>query len=160
MASRRGRVFRERNERGFSLFIQNLKGVISLFLFNNDTQLSTESLIEARQRLLDASGTLSFLVNDLASGAPNPTGIPTHAIQEPLQVLRDSLTQLINIVSSLIENSPDSDYFDNLDVAYAAPTVIQQGQGPGRKRFDISKDQLEHLRSLFFSWQKLLVSFM
>ena len=26
---------------------------------------------------------------------------------------------------------------------------------PGRRRYDISKDQLEHLRSLFFSWQKI-----
>ena len=120
---------------------------------NNDTQLTTESLFEARQRLLDASGTLSFLVNDLASSAPNPTGLRTHAIQEPLQDLRDSLTQLIHTLSTLIEKSHDSDYFDNIDVAYAAPTLIQQGAG--RKRFDISKDQLEHLRSLFFSWEKI-----
>ena len=27
--------------------------------------------------------------------------------------------------------------------------------GPGRRRYDISKDQLEHLRSLYFSWQKI-----
>ena len=67
------------------------------------------------------------------------------------------MTQLIHILSSLIEKSHDSDYFENIDVAYAALTLIQQGAG--RKRFDISKDQLEHLRSLFFSWEKLLASF-
>ena len=41
-----------------------------------------------------------------------------------------------------------------VDAAYSAGVTSTQF-GSGRKRYDISKDQLEHLRSLFFSWQKI-----
>jgi hypothetical protein len=68
MSGRAGtRVIRERNERGFSLFLQNLKGVVQLFLLSDDSTLSMDlftqdsGLTEVRRRLLDVSGTLTFM---------------------------------------------------------------------------------------------------
>ena len=45
---------------------------------------------------------------------------------------------------------------ENFDQGTAYSTSVTTTQfGPGRKRYGISRDQLEHLRSLFFSWQKI-----
>ena len=149
---RRGRVIRERNERGFSLFLQNLKAVFRLFINPHNLQLTAESLTEARQHLLDANGTLSLLKLDMERGDPNPTGLPATAIQVPLQNLSDCVSQLISILPT--EKSVDGGTFD-ADGAYSASVLSSTQSGPGRRRYDITKDQLEHLRSLFFSWQKI-----
>ncbi|KAJ7388360.1 hypothetical protein OS493_038202 [Desmophyllum pertusum] len=107
----------------------------------------------ARHHLLDAKGTISLLILDLERGDPNPTGLPTNAIQAPLQNLSESVAQLINILPVEIEKREQAEVFD-LDSAYSTSVTSTQS-GPGRRRYDISKDQLEHLRSLFFSWQKI-----
>ena len=54
----RGRriVLRERNERGFALFLQNLKSIINLLTHVEERPLETEILIETRHRLLNANG--------------------------------------------------------------------------------------------------------
>ena len=52
-------VIRERNERGFRSFLQNLKAVFHLFLTPGNEQLTNDALLDARQYLLDAKGTLS-----------------------------------------------------------------------------------------------------
>ena len=61
MAARTNRtsVIRERNERGFRNFLQNLKAVFHLFLIPGNEQLTTDALRDARRYLLDARGTLS-----------------------------------------------------------------------------------------------------
>lgn len=50
MAARVNRtsVIRERNERGFRNFLQNLKAVLSLFLTPDNEQLTTDALIKGR----------------------------------------------------------------------------------------------------------------
>ena len=62
MAARKHRsrrmVLRERNIRGFALFLQNLKSVLNLLA--SEQVLTAEILSESRHRLLDASGTLTF----------------------------------------------------------------------------------------------------
>ena len=97
MAARTGStsVIRERNERGFRHFLQELKAVFLLFLTPNNVQLKADALTEAKHHLLDAKGTLSLLMNDLMRGDPNPTGLPTSAIQALLLNLTESVTQLI-----------------------------------------------------------------
>ena len=157
MAARRSRtrrVLRERNECGFALFVQNLKSVINIFTRVEEQELETDILIETRHRLLDAAGTLSLLLNDISRGGINPTGVPSNDIQVPVENLKVSLTQLINLLSVLIENNNNTDFDDEVDVCYSAPLDTTR-DGPGRKRYEISKDQLEHLRSLFFSWEKI-----
>ncbi|KAJ7337776.1 hypothetical protein OS493_007931 [Desmophyllum pertusum] len=46
------------------------------------------------------------------------------------------------------------DFYDALDVSYSAPLNLAQ-PGRGRKRYEITKDQVEHLRSLYFSWEAI-----
>ena len=155
MAARvhRTSVIRERNERGFRNFLQNLKAVLSLFFTPDNEQLTTDALRDAKRYLLDAKGTLSLLLNDLKRGDPNPTGLPTNAIKVPLQDLKESVCQLQLILSLEIERREQESAL-YVDAAYSAGVTSTQF-GPGRRRYDISKDQLEHLRSLFFSWQKI-----
>ena len=90
MAARQQRsrrvVLRERNERGFALFLQNLKSVLNILANIGEQELETDILIETTYRLLDASGTLSFLMNDLASGVTNVTGIPSSALQAAFRI--------------------------------------------------------------------------
>ena len=59
---------------------------------------------------------------------------------------------MINILPVEIENREHAEVFDQ-DTAYSTSVTITPG--PGRRRYDISKDQLEHLCSLYFSWQKI-----
>ena len=123
-----------------------MKAVFHLFL-------TPDALRDAKRYLLDAKGTLSLLLNDLSRGDPNPTGLPANAIQAPLRDLRESVTQPLYILSDEIEKREQESAF-YVDAAYSAG-VTSTHLGPGRRRYDISKDQLEHLRSLFFSWKKI-----
>jgi hypothetical protein len=116
--------------------------------------LETDILIETRLRLLDATGTLSLLLNDLLRGGVNSTGLSSNHMRVPIQDLKLSLIQLINHLSGMIENSNTADFDDEIDVCYSTPLDTTR-VGLGRKHFEISKDQLEHLRSLYFSWEKI-----
>ena len=68
MAARQQRsrrvVLRERNERGFALFLQNLKSVLNILANIGEQELETDILVETRYRLLDASGTLYIFSNE------------------------------------------------------------------------------------------------
>ena len=143
-------IIRERNERGFTLFLQNLKGVINLFVSPDLGSSSTPNLIEIRQRLLDASGTLALLVHS----RPNAAGMNLLPFQRTLQDLNNQVRELIKYLSTMIQERDDTDYHATVDMAYAAPINIE-AHGAGRKRLEISQEQLEHLRSIFFSWTKI-----
>ena len=145
-------VLRERNIRGFALFLQNLKSVLTLLA--SEQVLTAEILSESRHRLLDASGTLTFLMSDITNGVGNATGISSVVLQDPVQNLKHSLTQLIALLASLIESHDNADFYDALDISYSAPMHLSQ-TGRGRKRYEITKEQLEHLRSLYFSWEAI-----
>ncbi|CAH3173071.1 unnamed protein product [Porites lobata] len=99
-------VLRERNERGFALFLQNLKSVLNLLA--SADELETDN----------------------------------------------SLTHITDLLSSRIEGRNNVDFYDSLDISYSAPLNLSQ-TGRGRKRYEITKDQLEHLRSLYFSWEAI-----
>ena len=75
--SRRRRfVIRERNQGGFYYFLLNLKSVVRLFLTPENLDFA-DDLYEVNFRLFDAVRTLSLLLDDLARGGPNPTGLPS-----------------------------------------------------------------------------------
>ena len=112
-----------------------------------------EILIETRHRLLDANGTLSLLSSDLTRDGANPTGLPSNHLRVPVEHLKLSLTQLTSLLSDMIDTS-NADFNDQLDISYSTPVETVR-EGPGRKRLQISKDQLEHLRSLYFSREKI-----
>ena len=100
-------VLRERNEHGFALFLQNLKSVLNLLA--SADELETDVLIQTKSRLVDASGA-SFLLNDMSNGLTNATGIPSNVIQVPVQHLKNSLTHIIDLLSSRIECRNNVDF--------------------------------------------------
>ena len=163
-------VIQERNQRGFHHFPQNLKTVFLLFLTPENVHLTTEALVEARNQLLDARRTLSLLIVDLERGDPNPAGLPTNALQAPLQNLSESVAEMINILPAEIENREQAEEFGlsdeferysditdgELDQTYAVTTGNSQ-EGPltpnmGRRRF------IGALRSRFLRIQRWRVS--
>eukprot|EP00794_Sanderia_malayensis_P010446 gene10446-11539_t len=136
-------VIREGNQRGFLLFLQNLKGILAIFIPDDLLSLSSESLIAIKNRLLDASATLTFLCNDQALNSGS-TSLSTNAedIILPLQQLRQSLHAIIDFEFVLIEKNTDApNYSDPFDLAYSTKSSAQEG--PGRRRLEITKDQLE-----------------
>ena len=68
-----------------------------------------------------------------------------------MQHLKNSLTHITDLLSSRIEGRNNVDFYDSLDISYSAPLNLSQ-TGRGRKRFKITKDQLEHFNTiaLFF----------
>ena len=90
---------------------------------------------------------------ELERGDHNPTGLPTSTLQAPLQNLNVFAAQMINMLPAEIESREQAENFDQ-GTAYSTSVTTMQF-GPGRKGYDISRDQLEHLRSLFFPWQKI-----
>ena len=57
---------RERNGRGLKLFMQNLKGIISLFLAPQDVAWTEELTEETFWRLEEAYATLTLMENDIS----------------------------------------------------------------------------------------------
>ena len=134
-------VFRERNDH---LFIQQLKSVISLFARNES--FKTDELLESRRRLVDDVGTITLLISDFSSRDDN-------FIQE-LKSLKTVVTSIVEVSTEILSSRNDTDFYDQTDFAYSAPKSSTRS-GPGRKKFEISKDQIEHLRSLYFSWENI-----
>ncbi|PFX25078.1 hypothetical protein AWC38_SpisGene10295 [Stylophora pistillata] len=124
--------------------------VLRLFIDQEVLVFTVDELQESRSRLVDASGTLMLIEHDLTQRDINVTGIPTEAVQLPIRNLRHLLVHLINLLSAEIEKSEN---YNEDDTAYHAP--LKSKPGPGRKPYDISKERVEHLRSLFFSWTKI-----
>ena len=147
---------RERNERGFTLFLQNLKSVVSLLTTIGEQELETDILVETRCRLLDASGMVSLLIDDVTRSDTNVIAIPSSVLQEPLQDLKHLLGQLISFLSDVISWRENVGFYNELNVSYCAPLSHEQ-MGRGREHYEITKDRLEHLRSLYFlqkyNWQ-------
>ncbi len=54
----------------------------------------------------------------------------------------------------MVQQRDDTDYHDTVEMAYAAP-INTEAHAASRKRLEISQEQLEHLRFLFFSWTKI-----
>ena len=136
----RRNIVRERNERGFQLFLQNLKGVVSLC--PSDEVFWTEDLIEeTTQRLQDSYTTLTLVesqMNDPLSGH-------VHRLKSNVQSLQRLLVSCDASASST-ENSVSF---------YPQPSPRMEGHGPGRPPLNITKQQIEYLRSIHFSWEKI-----
>ena len=124
-------VSRERNERGLQLFMQNLKGVVSLFLASQDITWTEE--------LKDKEQTSWRLKNDIAH------------VPDTDDSLRESLHLLLGYIQSLYSyiTSYDNTVSDDSDVSFSIQ--ITEGRGderPGRPSLDVTKDQIEFLRSI------------
>jgi len=134
------RVIRERNEKGFLNFLQTLKSVLRLFIDQEGLVFSYDELEGSRNRLVDAAGTLTLIEHDISQRNVNVTGIPTVAVQLPIRSLTYSLVHLIKLLSAEMEKSEKTDLNNGDDFVYCAP--LQLTVGPGRKPYDISKEQV------------------
>lgn len=104
--------FRERNLRGFSIFLQHLKGVCTLIARTDDlTTLATASLYETMERMMDAYGTISLLLQEVANNNQNATGLQSVAIKEPLESLKGSVQNLMAHITEEVEKRDDV-YYD------------------------------------------------
>ena len=145
-AMRRRHVIRERNDRGFHLFMQNLKGIISIFLAPQEITWTEELIEQTSRRLEEAYATLILLVQDVSHGAQT---------SDPLI---ESLHQLLSYIQSLHSYtiSSESTLINDPDVSFSTQCVERTGgEGPGRPRLDVGKDQIEYLHAMHFSWEKI-----
>ena len=67
---------------------------------------------------------------------------------ECIKVICSKWEEYEGVLDSLLTERPS--------VAYRAPISVPRN-GPGRPRFDISKEQLEYLSSLLFEWNEIAV---
>ena len=136
----RRNIARERNERGFQLFLQNLKGVVSLCA--SDEVYWTEDLIEeTTQRLQDSYTTLTLIESQMNDPLP-----------QHVRRLKNSVQSLQRLLVSC-ETSASS--AENSVSFYPEPSPRMEGHGPGRPALNITKEQIEYLRSIHFSREKI-----
>ena len=165
---RRRRVIRERNERGFLLFLRNLETVLRVFVTCDDSlsSLTHDDISEIKERLLDSLATLNLLKDDTEkeeSHLQSITGVagPAESILDHLNNICTCVTHLVYLRTDLLEShnadGTDLSSVNEGSVSYAAPVSQsdQQYSGIGRRKKEITRDQFEHLRSLHFSWTKI-----
>ena len=115
---------RERNERGFHLFLQNLKGVLSIC--ESDEVFWTEDLIEeTTKRLQDSYTTLTLIEHDWHDmSAQINSPLPEH-----LRRLKSFVRSLHRVLVSCETVTSSA---DNSVSFYPQPSPRAEGQGPGR----------------------------
>ena len=139
---------RERNERGLQIFFEQLKSLFSQLSHANEDirNIDEESLEELIRRLQDAAITLRLLIDHASEVAARPGN-------EDLDLIAQNLSSLLQRTKQICENlslcRPDSLY-----VGFFCPRS-KPDVGPGRPQVEVSKEQLEFLRSLHFSWSNI-----
>ena len=71
------RIFRERNERGFQLFLQNLKGLLSVCA-SDDVFWTVDLIEETTQRLQDSYSTLTLIEHEVSAQNEPGYSLPEH----------------------------------------------------------------------------------
>ena len=134
---------RERNERGRQLFLQNLKGVVRLFFAPQDITWTEELVEESTRRLEETYATLSLMEHQIAPADIN--------VGQSLQLLLDYIRSLHSYAKSF-----ESNFINSACDSFAAQYVTRtEGKGPGRPSLNVTEDQIEFLRSMHFSWEKI-----
>ena len=74
-----------------------------------------------------------------------------------LQLVEDSAVELLQSLETLLQEWRQySDILDSSAVSYSAPTTGTEGRrARGRPRFAISREQLDYLHALSFSWTEI-----
>ena len=113
--------------------------------------VSNEDLIDIKEKLLDASATLTLLVGDLSSEVVTDViGIPAAALPTLVE-LKSNLISIIDCISTSVDAG-------HKEAALAYETLYTNQAGSrtaGRPFLNTTKDQLEHLRSLHFPWKEI-----
>ena len=140
------RILRERNERGFQLVLQNLKGLLSVCT-SDDVFWTVDLIEETTQRLQDSHTTLTLIEHKVS--AQNESGYSLPAENEHMHHLKSYVQSLQRLYASC---ETAASHTENSVPFY--PQRLE-GQGPGRPALNITKEQIEYLRSIHFSWEKI-----
>ena len=136
---------------GWSLFFSELSG----FLRSADRQygIANEQFSEyVVDRLERAIQSISNFTDLMDSAAQNVDDIET--LRSILSRLNNLKRQLLILVQQWQQHAEGIEAMA-LSVQYTAPSVSPRGSGVGRPRFHITRNQLEYLRSLSFSWSEI-----
>ena len=136
---------RERNESGLNTFIESLKSPFSQLSRLNDgiQRIDEESLESFKRRFEDAATTIRLLIDHINE-------FRARSGREELSSVADSLSTVLRCTNAicgyLSRCEPNSLYL-------GFNCNVRESNGcPGRPCIDVSKEQLEFLRSLHFSW--------
>ena len=112
----------------------------------SDEVFWTEDLIEeTTQWLQDSYTTLTLVEHDMTSQMNDP--LPEH-----VRRLKSNVRSLQRLLVSC-ETSTSS--AQNSVSFYPQSSLRMEGHGPGRPALNITKEQIEYLRSIHFSWEKI-----
>ena len=148
---RRDLYFRERNECGLQTFFQELKNLLTQLVNASEVPqcMDAEDQEELVRRLEDAITTIRLLVDHTSQiTSTNPENIDNELLFVH-QRLSSLLCCINNIHETLYSCQTQALY---LGFSCQAKKI---NSGPGRPQVDISKEQLEFLRSMHFTWNSI-----
>ena len=134
------------------MFFRSLDSVLKLFVSAKDYQnIAKDGLIDIQERLINASSTLAMLVADMSSmEVREVAGLDVNLRNRVIDLKKDVLA-IVDIISSFIREGED--LFS--EAPYRTQSSQQTAGNIGRPPLAVTRDQLQHLRSLHFSWQKI-----
>ena len=128
-------------------------------IFSPPEDIDVEELSITEGRLTDAHNTLTLLIDSVSDieSEFTTTGRSHCNLLGHLHGLRESVREISQYCITLNNvHSQNQESDDCLGpVSFSAPISWPPVLTPGRPRCDITKDQLEHLRTLQFSWTKI-----
>ena len=152
MPRQRRRILRERNERGLSLFLRTLNSVLRICISEDPFQnVCRNDLIDGQERLINALSTLALLVEDMSISNHAEIDWLNMNLRGRLIDLKKNVQGILEILSTIVERDEDA----TSDTAYYMQNRPSEETIIGRPLLAITGEQLEHLRSLHFSWQKI-----
>lgn len=139
---------RERNECGLYTFFEQLKSLFSQLCNANEgiQNIDEQTQEEFIRRLEDAATTLRLLVDHTSE-------VMTRTGDEELALIAQYLTSLLrctNNICEILSHCQPGSLFLGFSCHTRKPEI-----GPGRPQVEISKEQLEFLRSMHFSWSNI-----
>eukprot|EP00794_Sanderia_malayensis_P001053 gene1053-381_t len=150
---RRNQVLRERNERGLSLFFRSLQSVLRIFVAEDIASINSEDLQQIEDNLLDSSATLTLLIEDLSRNTRPISGLPVE-MRGRIAALKRDISVVMDFISQIINREHAAEFQLDQQQAYRSQNA-EGSHNLGRPYLDITRDQLEHLRSIHFSWKKI-----
>ena len=109
-------------------------------------------MVDIQERLRDASSTLTFLVEDMSVSNNTEIAGLNVSLRGRLVDLKKNVQRILEILSTI---AVEDDGGASLDIAYFTQTRPREENNTGRPLLAITRDPLEHLRSLHFSRQKI-----
>ena len=133
------RIYRERNERGLSLFFRSLDSVLKLFVSEEDFQnICKDDLIDIQERLTDASSTLAMLVADMSSmEVREVAGLDVNLRNRVIDLKKDVLA-IVDIILSFMREGED--LFS--EAPYCTQSSQQTASKIGRPLLAVTRDHV------------------